>query len=84
MSEVDLHIHSTVSDGRLSPADIVHKAAELGLTVIAITDHDTTDGIKPAQEAAQKKNDIESRKKAALLDRKVCYSDPSGRTGIRR
>ena len=53
MSKVDLHIHSTVSDGQLSPADIVHKAAELGLTIIAITDHDAVDGIAPALVAAQ-------------------------------
>jgi len=48
MSEVDLHIHSTASDGRLSPAEIVHTSVELGLTVIALTDHDTVDGIAPA------------------------------------
>ncbi len=53
MSKVDLHIHSSVSDGRFSPADIVHKAAELGLTVIAIADHDAVDGIAPALIAAQ-------------------------------
>jgi predicted metal-dependent phosphoesterase TrpH len=48
MSKVDLHIHSNVSDGQLSPDDIVHKAAELGLTIIAIADHDTVAGITPA------------------------------------
>jgi len=53
VSKVDLHIHSTVSDGQLSPADIVHKAAELGLTIIAIADHDSVDGIAPALVAAQ-------------------------------
>ena len=53
MSKVDLHIHSSVSDGQLSPADIVCKAAELGLTVIAIADHDAVDGIAPALIAAQ-------------------------------
>ena len=53
MSKVDLHIHSTVSDGKLSPVDIVHKAAELGLTIIALTDHDSVDGIVPALVAAQ-------------------------------
>ncbi|MDD5510260.1 MAG: PHP domain-containing protein [Dehalococcoidales bacterium] len=52
VSRVDLHIHSTASDGRLSPAEIVAKAAGLGLTVIALTDHDTTDGIAPARAAA--------------------------------
>lgn len=52
VSRVDLHIHSTASDGRFSPEDIVAKAAGLGLAVIALTDHDTTDGIAPAQAAA--------------------------------
>ena len=53
VSQVDLHIHSTASDGRFSPAEIVHKAVELGLTVIAISDHDTVEGIAPALEAAK-------------------------------
>ncbi len=53
VSQVDLHIHSTASDGRFSPAEIVRKAVELGLTVIAINDHDTVDGIAPALEAAK-------------------------------
>jgi len=53
VSQVDLHLHSTASDGRLSPAELVRKSAELGLTVIALTDHDTVDGITPTLEAAQ-------------------------------
>lgn len=53
MSRVDLHIHSTASDGRLSPAEVVRKSAEGGLIVIALTDHDTVDGIAPALEAAK-------------------------------
>jgi len=53
VSKVDLHVHSTASDGQLSPADIVRKAAELGLTIIALADHDTVDGIVPALVAAQ-------------------------------
>ncbi len=52
MSEVDLHIHSSVSDGRYSPAEIVRKAAEAGLKIIAITDHDSVDGIASALEAS--------------------------------
>ncbi len=44
----DLHIHSNFSDGLLSPEEIVRKARDAGLTVIAITDHDTVDGIGPA------------------------------------
>ncbi len=54
MSKIDLHIHSTVSDGRFSPSEIVRKAAELGLSVIALADHDSVDGIAPALEAAKK------------------------------
>ncbi|MFC1918687.1 PHP domain-containing protein [Chloroflexota bacterium] len=53
MSEVDLHIHSNVSDGQFSPAEIVRKSAEAGLAVIALTDHDNIDGIVPALEAAR-------------------------------
>ena len=53
MSKVDLHIHSTVSDGRLSPAEVIRKSAEAGLTVIALADHDTVDGIVPALEVAK-------------------------------
>ena len=53
MSKVDLHLHSTASDGRLSPADVVCKSAEAGLTVIALADHDTVNGIIPALEAAR-------------------------------
>jgi len=48
VSKIDLHIHSTASDGRLSPVEIVRKSVEYGLTIIAIADHDTVDGIAPA------------------------------------
>ena len=48
MSKVDLHIHSTASDGRLSPAEVVHKSVECGLTIIALADHDSVEGILPA------------------------------------
>lgn len=53
MSKVDLHIHSAASDGRLSPSEIVHASAEMGLTVISLTDHDTVDGIAPVLAAAR-------------------------------
>lgn len=54
MSRVDLHIHSTASDGKLEPADVVREAAEKGLVYIALSDHDTVSGIAPAQEAAKR------------------------------
>lgn len=43
---IDLHIHSTASDGTLTPAQIVARARKLGLAAIAITDHDTVDGVQ--------------------------------------
>jgi predicted metal-dependent phosphoesterase TrpH len=49
---VDLHVHTTASDGQFSPAEIVHQALEIGLEAIAITDHDTVDGVAQALEAA--------------------------------
>jgi len=54
VAKVDLHLHSSVSDGVLSPAGVVDKAARLGLTAIALTDHDNVDGIAPATEAASR------------------------------
>lgn len=53
MLRVDLHLHSTASDGRFSPAELVRKAAAEGLSIIALTDHDTVGGIDAALEAAQ-------------------------------
>lgn len=50
---VDLHLHTTASDGQHSPSEIVAMAHRIGLNVIAITDHDTTDGLAPAIEAGR-------------------------------
>jgi predicted metal-dependent phosphoesterase TrpH len=52
VSKVDLHIHTTASDGKYSASEIVRKAYENGLTYIAICDHDSLDGIRPALSAA--------------------------------
>ncbi len=51
MEGIDLHIHSTASDGTLSPAEIFKLAQKLELRAIAITDHDTIDGSKEAIQA---------------------------------
>lgn len=53
MSYVDLHVHSTASDGTLTPEAVVHLAFEAGLLAIALTDHDTTAGIRQAQAAGE-------------------------------
>lgn len=52
-SYIDLHSHSTVSDGTLAPAQLVAHAAALGVRVLALTDHDDMSGLAEAQEAAQ-------------------------------
>ena len=49
---VDLHLHTTMSDGRLSPTELVTLCAERGLRQIAITDHDSLEGLSEAQAAA--------------------------------
>ncbi len=53
MSRVDLHIHTTASDGTLTPTEVVQTAIENGLSAIAITDHDTTGGLEEALAAAE-------------------------------
>lgn len=50
----DLHVHTKASDGDYSPTDVVKKAKEARLKTIAITDHDTLEGIEEAQKAGEK------------------------------
>ena len=51
---IDLHTHSTASDGIYSPTELLHRAKAIGLRILALTDHDTTDGVVEAAEAARK------------------------------
>ena len=53
MAEVDLHLHTTFSDGRLTPNELVRLCAERGLKVISISDHDSTEGLPEAFEVAR-------------------------------
>ena len=55
---VDLHLHTTASDGRLSPTELVHLLASQGLKQVAISDHDTTEGLAEAFEAAREFPDL--------------------------
>lgn len=48
---VDLHVHSTASDGMFAPAEVVRRAADAGLVAIALTDHDTVAGVEEAMAA---------------------------------
>lgn len=53
---VDLHVHSTASDGTYTPMELIAEAKRAGLSAMALTDHDTTAGIKDAMSAAEKEN----------------------------
>jgi predicted metal-dependent phosphoesterase TrpH len=51
---IDLHTHSTASDGKLTPAELMRHAKAMGVEVIALTDHDTLSGLEEAFEEAEK------------------------------
>lgn len=53
---IDLHVHTTASDGQYSPTEIIEKAASKNISLMAITDHDTAAGIDEAAKAAKKNN----------------------------
>lgn len=53
MKLIDLHVHSTYSDGTLTPYELAKLAKDTGLTAFALTDHDTVDGIPDALSACQ-------------------------------
>ena len=50
---IDLHAHTTFSDGTFTPEELIALARERGLTVLAVTDHDSTEGLPRASAAAQ-------------------------------
>ena len=53
MDKIDMHVHTTASDGTMRPVHVVSLAAMQGLKAIAITDHDTMDGIAEAGKAGE-------------------------------
>jgi predicted metal-dependent phosphoesterase TrpH len=55
MLDYDLHCHSRVSDGTLTPTELVERAAARGVKVLALTDHDDVDGLAEAEQAAAEK-----------------------------
>ena len=50
---IDLHLHTLASDGRLRPADLVRRAANSGITILSVTDHDTVAGLPEARSTAE-------------------------------
>ena len=59
MVQADLHLHTTFSDGRLTPAELVELCASRGIKHAAITDHDSTEGVAEALRAARRFPDLE-------------------------
>lgn len=57
MGYIDLHVHSSASDGTLTPEEVVDCAAEAGLSAFALTDHDTTAGVSRALAAEKKRRE---------------------------
>lgn len=55
-ADVDLHMHTTASDGRFTPATLAKTASDLGLAVIALADHDRVDNVLPLQQEAARYN----------------------------
>ena len=53
MDLIDLHVHSNASDGSLTPTEVADEAIRMGLKAIALTDHDTTDGVQEILEYTQ-------------------------------
>ncbi|MGN0205147.1 MAG: PHP domain-containing protein [Coprococcus sp.] len=58
MDRIDLHTHSNASDGSMTPSELMIHAKEAGLRAVALTDHDTTEGLAEARQAAEE-TDIE-------------------------
>lgn len=56
---IDLHSHTTASDGSCTPRELVARACAAGITVLSITDHDTTDGLPEASAAAAEAGSLE-------------------------
>jgi len=73
---IDLHIHTTASDGSLTPAQVVQEARQAGLSVISIADHDTTSGVAEALEA-QDAHDV-----VVVPGVEISASHPSGEAHI--
>ena len=72
----DLHLHTTKSDGRLTPTELVNLAVSRGLEVIAITDHDSTEGLEEAFEAAKQALKLAAVKADQVDMIIVCTSSP--------
>ena len=79
MHPIDLHTHSTKSDGTYTPTELVHYAARKGLSAIALTDHDTIDGVEDAMQAAA---DLRRKNESVLISSPVYRIVPEVIPGV--
>lgn len=86
----DLHTHTRCSDGEQSPEVLVERAAKRGLQVLAVTDHDTVEGISPAATAAEKQglHFVSGIELSVTLDEReihlLAYGIDPGHSGLKR
>ena len=66
MRKIDLHTHSFFSDGSMSPTELLFHAKEVGLSALALTDHDTVAGIPEAERAARKSERLAAEPPSSL------------------
>ena len=71
MENFDLHNHSTRSDGLLTPTQLIELASRTGVEAIALTDHDSVEGLEEAADAARDESDLARRRIAARLRREL-------------
>lgn len=80
---LDLHVHSVFSDGLQSPAELCARASKLGLTTVALCDHDTTGGLAPMAEAIAQRNRLcPGKPPLVFLPAMEWSSGPGGRTHV--
>ncbi len=75
---VDLHCHSTASDGVLAPAALVQRAHEKGVGLLALTDHDTLEGLPEAHQAARSTRYRTGQRYRAVLHLGRCHHSCAG------
>lgn len=96
MKKVDLHTHSTASDGTFSPTELVDLAVQKGLSAIALTDHDTVDGLEEAIRHSKEKypdfelvpgieySTVRDGKDVHIVGLYIDYKDEEYRAGLQR
>ncbi|MBQ3666360.1 MAG: PHP domain-containing protein [Lachnospiraceae bacterium] len=76
MEYIDLHVHSTASDGSMTPSELVAYAMEKNLYAFALTDHDTVDGIEEASRAVNQANQTRAK------DERTSHDEPDSKNSL--